>query len=181
MHWTFPCSYPVDFQVKEPEELVTKRCIDGALSILKTWLNSKTVKRVVYTTSVGAVICNGKEDQEIYAGDKDPLAFNARIPMVHVEDVVRAHIFLLEHPDPKGSALKQNKGIRVPDLSAKKLIDDGFMFKYGLEEMLDDAVQCCKEKDYHNCDCAVVAETQKTLMLLPKLRPQTVFHNLEYG
>ncbi|KAG4971133.1 hypothetical protein JHK82_036803 [Glycine max] len=55
--------YPVDFQVKEPEELVTKRCIDGALSILKTWLNSKTVKRVVYTTSVGAVICNGKEDQ----------------------------------------------------------------------------------------------------------------------
>jgi len=63
MHWTFPCSYPVDFQVKEPEELVTKRCIDGALSILKTWLNSKTVKRVVYTTSVGAVICNGKEDQ----------------------------------------------------------------------------------------------------------------------
>jgi len=46
------------------------------------------------------------------------------------------------------SALKQNKGIRVPDLSAKKLIDDGFMFKYGLEEMLDDAVQCCKEKGY---------------------------------
>ncbi|KHN37610.1 Dihydroflavonol-4-reductase [Glycine soja] len=155
MHWTFPCSYPVDFQVKEPEELVTKRCIDGALSILKTWLNSKTVKRVVYTTSVGAVICNGKEDQKgcnhalnLAFGDKDPLAFNARIPMVHVEDVVRAHIFLLEHPDPKGSALKQNKGIRVPDLSAKKLIDDGFMFKYGLEEMLDDAVQCCKEKGY---------------------------------
>ncbi|KAG5120404.1 hypothetical protein JHK82_034824 [Glycine max] len=113
---------------------------------------------------------------EIYVErDKDPLAFNDRI-MVHVEDVVRVHIFLLEHPDPKGryicssyntpvervyqfvsakypevqqrttDALKQNKGIRIPDLSAKKLIDAGFKFKYGPEEMLDDTVQCCKEK-----------------------------------
>jgi len=36
--------------------------------------------------------------------------------------------------------------VKIPDLSSKKLIDAGFVFKYGIEEMLDDAIQCCKEK-----------------------------------
>lgn len=33
-------SYPVDFENKEPEEVVTKRTIDGASGILKACLNS---------------------------------------------------------------------------------------------------------------------------------------------
>ncbi|XP_029129762.1 vestitone reductase isoform X2 [Cajanus cajan] len=242
----FHLATPIDFEQREPEEIVTKRCIDGALSILKACLSSNTVKRIVYTSSVAAVICNGKEEHVMdesfwsdlnylrsskmlkwsYAisktltekavlefgekngldvvtvapalvlgpficpklpssvsdalnlafGDRDQFALNSRIPMVHVEDVVRAHIFLLEHPDPNGryiisscneaveriyelvsakypefqqrtaDSLKQIEGIRLPDLSSKKLIDAGFMFKYGLEEMLDDTIQCCKEK-----------------------------------
>ena len=39
------------FAVKEPEETVTKRTVDGALGILRACLKSKTVKRVVYTSS----------------------------------------------------------------------------------------------------------------------------------
>ncbi|KAJ1407214.1 hypothetical protein SESBI_24537 [Sesbania bispinosa] len=35
------------------------------------------------------------------AGDKNPFSFS-RLHMVHVDDVARAHIFLLEHPNPKG-------------------------------------------------------------------------------
>ena len=46
---------PIDLEVNEPEEIVTKRTIDGALGILKACLNSKTVKRVVYTSSASAV------------------------------------------------------------------------------------------------------------------------------
>lgn len=38
------------------------------------------------------------------------------------------------------------EGTKIPDLSTKKLTDAGFVFKYGVEEMLDDAIQCCKEK-----------------------------------
>lgn len=38
------------------------------------------------------------------------------------------------------------EGTKIPDLSTKKLIDAGFVFKYGVEEMLDDAIQCSKEK-----------------------------------
>jgi len=34
--------------------------------------------------------------------DKHPLLLVSRTGMVHVDDVARAHIFLLEHPNPKG-------------------------------------------------------------------------------
>jgi hypothetical protein len=40
----------------------------------------------------------------LHAGDidKNPLVLVSRTGMVHVDDVARAHIFLLEHPNPKG-------------------------------------------------------------------------------
>ena len=51
----FHVATPVDFENREPEEIVTKRSINGALGILKACLNSKTVKRVVYTSSASTV------------------------------------------------------------------------------------------------------------------------------
>ena len=38
---------------------------------------------------------------EIDAGD-DQFGYIIETPMVHADDVARAHIFLLEHPNPKG-------------------------------------------------------------------------------
>ena len=49
----------------EPEETVTKRSIDGAMGILKRCLDSKTVKRVIYTSSATAVGVNGKDLDEM--------------------------------------------------------------------------------------------------------------------
>ncbi|XP_027333251.1 vestitone reductase-like isoform X2 [Abrus precatorius] len=244
----FHVATPVDFELREPEEVVTKRSIDGALGILRACLNSKTVKRFVYTSSASAVTFNGKDEQVMdesfwsdvddlraskffgwsYAVSKtltekavlefgeqngldvvtvvptfvcgpficpkipgsvqnslnfafgkiDSFGFMLQTPMVHVDDVARAHIFLLEHSSPKGryncsqclvtferiselvsakcpefqqptkGSFKLIEGTKLKDLSSKKLIDAGFMFKYGLEEMLDDAIQCCKEKGY---------------------------------
>jgi nucleoside-diphosphate-sugar epimerase len=43
---------------------VTKRAIDGALGVLQACLNSKTVKRVVYTSSGAAVVLNS-DGQEV--------------------------------------------------------------------------------------------------------------------
>ena len=51
----FHVATPIDFEDREPEEIVTKRSINGALGILKACLNSKTVKRVVYTSSASTV------------------------------------------------------------------------------------------------------------------------------
>ena len=40
------------------------------------------------------------------------------------------------------------KGPKLPQLTSKKLMDAGFKFKYSLEEMFEDAIECCKEKGY---------------------------------
>ncbi|XP_065854338.1 vestitone reductase-like [Euphorbia lathyris] len=56
----FHVATPVDFENKEPEQVVTKRAIDGTLGILKACLDSNTVKRVVYTSSASAVQFSGK-------------------------------------------------------------------------------------------------------------------------
>ncbi|XP_054793246.1 vestitone reductase-like [Prosopis cineraria] len=244
----FHVASPMDFEKNEPEEIVTKRSVDGALGILKACVASKTVKRVIYTSSASANSFNGKEDEVkdesswsdvdylrtsktfglwTYAisktltekavlefgeqngldvvtliptfvvgpficpnlpgsilssfyfafGDKDPIGY-LQTPMVHVDDVARAQIFLLEHPNPKEryncsacfatlekvlevisvkypefhvptiDSLKERNDLKFPDLSSKKLMDAGFEFKYGLEEMLTDAIACCKEKGY---------------------------------
>ncbi|XP_068314246.1 vestitone reductase-like [Pyrus communis] len=245
----FHVATPVDFQDNEPEQVVTKRSIDGALGILRACLNAKTVKRVVYTSSVFAVMFgSGKDVEEVdenfwsdidyirsvkpfggsyviskrltekavlefsekygldvvtiipsivagpficpklpssvrstlamVFGNLEELRFLINIPLVHVDDVASAHIFLLEHHDAKGryncsshvinlvqmaeflsakypefqipsvSYLREVKGEKTPGLSSKKLLDSGFRFKYGVDEILSDAIQCCKENNY---------------------------------
>jgi hypothetical protein len=61
----FHVATPLDLKDREPEEIVTKRAISGALGILQACLNSKTVKRVVYTSSASAVVLNGEEADEM--------------------------------------------------------------------------------------------------------------------
>ncbi|KAK7340108.1 hypothetical protein VNO77_20802 [Canavalia gladiata] len=244
----FHTATPIDFAVSEAEEVVTKRAIDGALGILRACLKSKTVKRVVYTSSASTVSFSGVEGKDVvdesvwsnvdmlrtvkpygwsYAvskvltekallefgeqnglevvtliapfvlgpficpklpdsvektlvlvlGKKEEIGVT-RMHMVHVDDVARAHIFLLEHPNPKGryncspftvpieeiaqllstkypqyqiptqEELKEIKGAKLPHLTSKKLVDAGFEFKYSIEEMFQDAIECCKEKGY---------------------------------
>ncbi|KAK4578567.1 hypothetical protein RGQ29_028601 [Quercus rubra] len=239
---------PVDFEDKEPEEIVTQRSINGALGILKACLNSKTVKRVVYTSSASTVLYNGNDEDEmdesfwsevdfikaikplggsyVYSktlteravvefgekhgldvvtiipsfvvgpficpkfpssvratlamilDDNDVYKYLMNTPMVHVDDVARAHIFLLEcstaegryicsseimtlermseflserYPEfqiPTLDYLKEIRGYKTASLSSKKLLDSGFKYKYGLNEMFDEAIQCCKEKGF---------------------------------
>ncbi|XP_056173668.1 vestitone reductase-like isoform X4 [Syzygium oleosum] len=244
----FHVATPVDFEDREPEPVVTKRSIDGALGILRACLNSKTVKRVVYTSSASAVQLNNSgadildedswSDAEslrkttmfgasyaisktltekavlefgeqhglevvtvvpsivhgpficpkfagsvrislaLVLGNENEYCLLLKVSLVHVDDVARAHIFLFEHPDAKGryicssammtieemskflsqrypefqipspESLKEVKGTRFTSLSSRKLLDAGFEYKYGIEDMFDGAIQCCKEKGY---------------------------------
>ncbi|XP_057757592.1 vestitone reductase-like [Arachis stenosperma] len=246
----FHVASPIDFAVKEAEETVTRRSIDGALGILKACKNSKTVKRVVYTSSGSAVCCKEESEEEedgfdesswsdveflrkfkpfcwsyavsktltekamlqfgenndlevvslvaplivgpfispklpdsvekglvLVLGKKDKIGIT-RFHMAHVDDVVRAHIFLLEHPNPKGryicspffidiqemakilSAMypefeipathevKEIKGFKLPRLISNKLIDAGFEFKNSIEDMFKDAIECSVDKGF---------------------------------
>ncbi|CAL5192537.1 unnamed protein product [Lathyrus oleraceus] len=103
--------------------------------------------------------------------DKHPFRIS-RLQMVHVDDVAQAHIFLLEHSNPKGryncSAFtttveeiidiisSKYPEIQIPKskvfmgandptfplLTSKKLMDAGFEFKYSVEKMIEDTIEC---------------------------------------
>ncbi|KAJ7962190.1 Dihydroflavonol-4-reductase [Quillaja saponaria] len=243
----FHVAATIDLEGKEIEEIVTKTSINATLGILRACQNSKTVKRVVYTSSVSAVASSGNKDDQVvdesfwsnidflrarnrlrdsYAISKTltekaalefaeqngidvvtilpslvvgpficpklagsvhvalAMAFGNKdlnwypLHAVHVEDLARACLFLFEHSNPKGryicssefvtiermyeflsnnypefevptiDSLREFKGREKYDLSSKKLLDSGFRFKYGFDEMFDEAIQCCKEKGY---------------------------------
>ncbi|XWS77210.1 hypothetical protein CRYUN_Cryun01aG0242100 [Craigia yunnanensis] len=237
---------PVDFPENEPEAVVIQNAIDGSLGILKSCLRSKTVKRVVYTSSIAAVYFNSKNEDMMdesywtdvdyvrelksyvssYAisktltekavvdfaaehgldlvtvippmvvgpficpkmqgsvraalapilGNRNDYSFLINAAMVHIDDLSRALIFLLEHPEAKGryncssdtvtiqkifeilsanypeftlkDSLAEIEGTKMPGLSSKKLMDLGFKFNHGVEDMYDGAIRCCKEKGF---------------------------------
>ncbi|KAL9418388.1 hypothetical protein AB3S75_041238 [Citrus x aurantiifolia] len=111
-------------------------------------------------------------------GNREEYSILLNISMVHIDDVARAHIFLLEYPDAKGryicssakltiqemaeflsakhpeypipnvDSLSEIEGYKLSALSSKKLLDTGFTYKYGIDEMFDGAIKCCKERGY---------------------------------
>ncbi|KAF7138035.1 hypothetical protein RHSIM_Rhsim07G0027700 [Rhododendron simsii] len=244
----FHVAHPIDFEDKEPEQVKTQRSINGILGILKACLDSKTVKRVVYTSSASTVVFNEKGEDildendwsdvdyirslklfgasymisktltekaalefaekhgldlvtvvptfingpficprlpgsvctsmAMIFGDKDQYQHLSKIQMAHVDDVARAHIFLLEYPEAKGryictsvdmtmdkmsefllarypeypiptpESLKEIKRVTYSGLSSKKLLETGFKYSYGMEDIYDEAIKCCKEKGF---------------------------------
>ncbi|KAJ7962191.1 Dihydroflavonol 4-reductase-like protein [Quillaja saponaria] len=123
----FHVAATIDLEGKELEEIVTKTSINATLGILRACLNSKTVKRVVYTSSAAAVAFSEQNGIDIVTilpsfvvgpficpklagsvhaalamafGNKD--LYRHPFHAVHVEDLARAYLFLFEHSNPKG-------------------------------------------------------------------------------
>ncbi|KAJ7971750.1 Dihydroflavonol-4-reductase [Quillaja saponaria] len=199
----FLVSTPIDFEGREPEEVVNKRTIDGTLSILKACLNSKALKRIVYNSSAATVVFNGKDievmDESFWSDvdyirslnssrdsyfisktltEKSALEFAEQhgldlvtvIPSyvlgpficpklpasVHIslamefgdKDLYSYLINATMFPMPTVESVKEIKGRKSPTQSSKKLLDAGFKFKYGIDAMFDEAIQCCKDKGY---------------------------------
>ncbi|KAL0425855.1 UNVERIFIED_CONTAM: Dihydroflavonol 4-reductase [Sesamum radiatum] len=110
------------------------------------------------------------------AGDKGHYQHLKDSSLVHVDDVARAHIHLLEHPEAKGRYIcsaveftieelcefisprypehqmptpdswKDIIPVKFSGFSTKKLQEIGFKYENGLEETFDGAIKCCKEK-----------------------------------
>ncbi|GLT42202.1 hypothetical protein SLA2020_162160 [Shorea laevis] len=62
-----------------------------------------------------------------------------------------SQIFSTKYPEfaiPSPDFLAKVQSFKAPGLSSKKLLESGFKFKYSVEEMLDDAIKCCKDKGY---------------------------------
>ncbi|KAI3469935.1 hypothetical protein Pfo_026598 [Paulownia fortunei] len=222
----FHMAHPLDFVDKETEVKI-KRVSTGLQGILQACADSKTVKRVVYTSwtdvdfarslqpfggsyvvtktlaekaaldlaeklgldlvSVlptwisGPFICSHCPDtvhitMALIFGDKRHYHLLKDTSLVHVDDVARAHIHLLEYPDAKGRYIcaavkftieelceftstrypeyqmptadswKDLTPVKFSGLSTKKLQETGFQYENGLEEIFDGAIKCCKEK-----------------------------------
>ncbi|KAK8551586.1 hypothetical protein V6N12_040219 [Hibiscus sabdariffa] len=99
------------------------------------------------------------------------------ISITHVEDVCRAHVFLAEKETASGRYICCAVNSSVPELakfldkrypefkvltdfgdfpskaklvvSSEKLINEGFSFKYGIEEIYDQTVEYLKNKGLH--------------------------------
>lgn len=56
----FLVAHPVSFEEKVPEEVTNQRAVKGTLGILQACLDSRTVKRVIYTSSAFTVMYNDK-------------------------------------------------------------------------------------------------------------------------
>lgn len=61
----FHVAHPTDFASKESEQVITEKSIKASLGILQACIDSKTVKKVVYTSSVSAILFTGKKHTEV--------------------------------------------------------------------------------------------------------------------
>uniref|UniRef100_A0A1D1YQ36 Flavanone 4-reductase n=1 Tax=Anthurium amnicola TaxID=1678845 RepID=A0A1D1YQ36_9ARAE len=112
----------------------------------------------------------------LITGDKSHYQALKQIPLVHLDDLCNAHIFLLEQPEADGRYICSSHDTtifqladmmrkRYPDyhvptqfegidgevkpvhLSSKKLKDLGFEYKHTVEDMFDGAINSCKERN----------------------------------
>ncbi|KAL0379664.1 UNVERIFIED_CONTAM: Vestitone reductase [Sesamum angustifolium] len=58
----FHVAHPIDYRNEATEETITNKCIRAALGILKACVESKSVRRVVYTSSVSTVMFNDEAE-----------------------------------------------------------------------------------------------------------------------
>ncbi|RZC73266.1 hypothetical protein C5167_048746 [Papaver somniferum] len=61
----FHVAYPINIEENEADDATVKTLVDGSLDILRACLKSKTVKRVVYTSTAAAVLANKTGLQEM--------------------------------------------------------------------------------------------------------------------
>ncbi|ERM97447.1 hypothetical protein AMTR_s00124p00089000 [Amborella trichopoda] len=103
---------PVDFSPKDPENEVIKPAVKGTLDILRACVKAKSVRRVIFTSSVAPVIAQDHQLSEYDESSWTDVEFCRRNEAyyfvlmqhgpVHVDDLCNAHIFLYEHPAAKG-------------------------------------------------------------------------------
>ncbi|KAI8025073.1 hypothetical protein LOK49_LG02G00603 [Camellia lanceoleosa] len=176
----FHLAHPIDLGGLESDEVITKRSLEGTLGILQSCVDSKTVKRVVYTSSAATVMFRGTDQglmDERYWTDVEFYKEKKLMLSSYVISKTKTEMAVLEFADKHGldvvsvipslvvgpficpnlpslvfmamaMIFDKIEGFKTPSLSSKKLLDSGFKFKYGLDEMFDEAFLCCKEKGF---------------------------------
>ncbi|KAL2925960.1 Anthocyanidin reductase [Bienertia sinuspersici] len=126
-------------------------------------------------SSIGLATCLLTGNETLINGMKGMQLVSGSISITHVEDVCRAHIFLAEKESASGRYICSAVNTSVVDLSyflsnrypqynvptnfgefpakaklilsSEKLVNEGFAFKYGIEEIYDLTLEYLKSKD----------------------------------
>nr|ADE77658.1 unknown [Picea sitchensis] len=135
-------------------------------------VGSAITPNVPYTVGLTLSLLTGN-DQSIEALKWIQKIYGA-VSLVHVDDVSSAQIFLMENPSAYGRYICSAINISVPQLahylskrypqynvttqfddvppipkvnpSSKKLVDSGFSFKFGIDQIIDEGVEYLKTK-----------------------------------
>nr|AAB62873.1 dihydroflavonol 4-reductase [Bromheadia finlaysoniana] len=112
----------------------------------------------------------------LISGNEAHYSILKQAQFVHLDDLCDAHIFVYEHPEANGRYICSSHDSTIYDLanmlknryatyaipqkfkeidpniksvsfSSKKLMDLGFKYKYTIEEMFDDAIKTCRDKN----------------------------------
>ncbi|XP_021894597.1 anthocyanidin reductase ((2S)-flavan-3-ol-forming) isoform X2 [Carica papaya] len=70
-HFVFHVATPINFDAQDPENEMIKPAVQGALNVLKSCVKSKSVKRVIYTSSAAAVSINKLSETGVVLDEND--------------------------------------------------------------------------------------------------------------
>ncbi|KAF3439987.1 hypothetical protein FNV43_RR18528 [Rhamnella rubrinervis] len=122
----FHVAHPVGNINAIPEDELAKMTVEGTLGILKVCAESKTVKRVVYTSSAATVVYSEERREVVdentwsdidFTGNETHYKHLEGTSMVHVDDVASAHIHVFENPNAKGRYICSNGKLSLTELS----------------------------------------------------------------
>ncbi|XP_055807204.1 vestitone reductase-like isoform X2 [Solanum dulcamara] len=158
-----------------------KVCVTGGSGYLGSWMVMRLLQFGYFVNTTIRSHPDRKKDVSYVTNlpghQNYNMSYPPYVPFVHVDDVIDAHIFLLENPNAKGryicSAVEitrvklaeflstrypefqnqineytwaSSEEVKFPRYSSKKLLETGFKYKHGLEEMYDGAIACCKQR-----------------------------------
>uniref|UniRef100_A0A0D9W9Y0 3-beta hydroxysteroid dehydrogenase/isomerase domain-containing protein n=1 Tax=Leersia perrieri TaxID=77586 RepID=A0A0D9W9Y0_9ORYZ len=172
------CDYA--FLVSAPKEMI-EAGVQGTLNVIRSCAKAATVKRVILTSSASAIfgrplqgdghVLDEESWNELQLKNLKALAASGAVPIVHVDDLCRAEIFLVEKESASGRYICSSLSITVLNLarfvagrypeynvqidcfegfpekakvccSSEKLIREGFEYKCtNLDEIFDDLVE----------------------------------------
>ncbi|KAH0671448.1 hypothetical protein KY285_025670 [Solanum tuberosum] len=138
----FHVAHPVDFENKESEETITQRSINGTVGHQNYNMS--------YPPYVPFVHIDDVTNAHIFLLENPNAKGRYIYSAVEIACEKLAEFLLTRYPEFRKQINEytwaSSEEVKFPRFSSKKLLETGFKYKNGLEEMYDGAIECCKQR-----------------------------------